>query len=332
LASAAIRGILMSGNETVRIGSRGSDLALWQAHWVQRALTDRHPHLAVTIEVIRTTGDRILEAPLASIGDKGLFTREIEHALLERRIDLAVHSLKDLPTHLPEGCQLGAVTVREDVRDVFIPHPKSAVRTLRAQPAGAVIATGSLRRRCQLLHARPDLSIADIRGNLNTRMRKLEDSAWAGMILARAGVVRLGWERVIGETLETEVILPAVGQGALGIEIRSDDSRIAEIVSALDHQPTRRSTTAERALLRRLEGGCQVPIGAYGRLVSAGGEVHLRLDAIIGSLDGRRVVRGSMEGDPAAAGELGEKLAETLLAAGANRILEEIRTSGEAER
>ena len=316
----------MTHHEPIRIGSRGSDLALWQARWVQRTLQERQHGLATTVEIIKTTGDRILDAPLASIGDKGLFTREIERALLEGRIDLAVHSLKDLPTALPEGCELGAVTEREDVRDVFVPHPGNPLRTLGAQPAGAVIATGSLRRKCQLLHLRPDLATAEIRGNLNTRMKRLEQSAWAGMILARAGVVRLGWDSIIGETLEPDLMLPAVGQGALGIEIRSGDERIRNLVAHLDHLPTRQETTAERALLRRLEGGCQIPIGTYATIRQGG--LILSLKAMVGSLDGKRIVRGGVEGDPANAAAVGEELARALLAAGAGKILEEIRRGG----
>jgi len=308
------------------IGSRGSELALWQARWVQDGLKERFRGLEISLAIIKTTGDKILDAPLAKIGDKGLFTKEIEEALLERRIDLAVHSLKDLPTDLPEGLTLGAVCKREDVRDVFIPNPANPLRALLEQPLGARIATGSLRRKCQLLMVRPDFQIVDIRGNLNTRMKKLEESSWAGMILARAGVIRLGWERAIGETIPADVLLPAVGQGALGIEIRKGDRSTARYVAALAHTPTAQATASERALLRRLEGGCQVPIGTYGRIeTDAAGFAQLQLNAMVGSLDGTNAVRGKIHGDPADADTLGVRLAEVLLAGGADLILRDIR-------
>jgi len=313
--------------ERVRIGTRGSELALWQARWVQSQLARRRPDLDVVIEIIRTKGDRIIDSPLSKIGDKGLFTREIEQALLRRDIDLAVHSLKDLPTQLPAGLIIGAVSEREDVRDVFIPHPENKTRDLLGQSAGARVATGSLRRRCQLLNLRKDLSVIDIRGNLNTRMRKLEESDWAGMILARAGVVRLGMFERAGETLSAELFLPAVGQGALGVEIREEDSRVRAIVGELNHEPTECSTAAERALLRRLEGGCQIPIGAYAKVETADGvEDRLTLDALVGSLDGNTVIRNRTEGSPGEAEELGVALAESLLRAGADRILRDIRS------
>jgi hydroxymethylbilane synthase len=320
MTSSAIKSVTMT------IGSRGSELALWQARWVQAELKRMSPHVTVTIEIIKTTGDRVLDAPLSQIGDKGLFTKEIEEALLDRRIDIAVHSLKDLPTRLPAGLVLGAVCEREDVRDVFIPHPSNPRRTLLEQEQGARIATGSLRRRCQLLSFRRDLEVVDLRGNLNTRMKKLEQSNWAGMILARAGVVRLGWRAAIGEEIATSVMLPAVGQGALGIEIREGDVATASIISGLNHEATVLAVTAERALLRRLEGGCQVPIGTHARLEKTGGARVLVLDAMVGSLDGRTVLRGSTTGDPEEAESLGMALAESLLARGAEKILEAIRT------
>ncbi len=310
------------------IGSRGSELALWQARWVQNALLRHFPDLDITVEVIKTTGDKILDAPLSRIGDKGLFTREIETALLQHRIDIAVHSLKDLPTVLPQGLVLGAICEREDVRDMFIPHPRNPVRGLREQPQGAKIATGSLRRKCQLLHLRPDFQIVDIRGNLNTRFRKLEESEWAGMVLARAGVVRLGWTDRIGEAIAPETILPAVGQGALGIELRSDDERTASFVKALHHEQTACAALAERALLRTLEGGCQIPIGAYGRVEKEGDSDVLKLDAIVGSIDGKTIVRGSTSSKPSEPEQVGRELAQQLLRTGADRILEEIRRLG----
>lgn len=312
-------------SDVVRIGSRGSDLALWQAHWVERELKNRVGGIDVSIAIIKTTGDKVLDSPLSKIGDKGLFTREIELALTSGDIDLAVHSLKDLPTQLPEGLTIGAICEREDVRDVFIPHPSNPRRKLLDQPVGAKIATGSLRRKCQLLSLRPDIHIVDVRGNLNTRMKKLEDSDWSGMILARAGVTRLGWDNRVGEIIETDIMLPAVGQGALGVEIRENDNRIRQFVVQLNHGQTVQETLAERALLRRLEGGCQVPIGTFARIETG----RLILDAVVGSLDGAKVVRGKMEGSPEDSESIGENLAEELLKSGAAEILRQIRTTSQ---
>lgn len=317
--------------DMIRIGTRGSELALWQAHWIQRELGRLHPHRAFEILIIKTKGDKILDSPLSKIGDKGLFTREIEQALLDKSIDLAVHSLKDLPTELPDGLQIGAISNREDVRDVFIPHAANSRRTLRDQEKGAKIATGSLRRKSQLLHLRPDFEIVDIRGNLNTRLKKLDESDWAGMMLAKAGVIRLGWENRIGETIEPDVILPAVGQGALAVEIRSGDEVVKELIRPLHHAQTFAAITAERALLHRLEGGCQVPIGTYARQGrSVDGKETLTLDAMVGSLDGRRVIKGSKTGSFSQSEHIGHELAEELLAKGAEAILQQIRTAGES--
>jgi hydroxymethylbilane synthase len=312
-------------SKQIRIGSRGSELALWQARWVQRELLQHFKKLDVTVQIIKTKGDKILDSPLSKIGDKGLFTREIEQALLSGEIDLAVHSLKDLPTELPEGLTIGAICKREDVRDVFIPHPHNTQKKLLDQPFGAKVATGSLRRKCQLLNLRRDFDIIDIRGNLNTRLKKLEESDWSGMILARAGVVRLGWEERIGETIGPDVILPAVGQGALAVEIREDDTNVASVVTPLNHVPTTQAVLAERAVLRTLEGGCQVPIGTYGRIEVKGDREMLLLDAIVGSLDGRTIVRGKIHGSVDEPELLGESLARTLLRSGADAILREIR-------
>ena len=314
----------MAADHLLRIGSRGSELALWQARWVQRSLEQRFPDLRIEIRIVKTKGDRILDSPLSRIGDKGLFTREIENGLLHGEIDLAVHSLKDLPTELPEGLSIGAICEREDPRDVFIPHPSNGVKTLRQQEKGAKVATGSLRRMCQVLHVRPDVEVIDLRGNLNTRMDKLERSDWAGMILARAGVARLGWASRIGETLDVTDMLPAVGQGALAVEVRQGDAEVASYVSSLHHEETARSVTAERSLLHCLEGGCQIPIGAYGR---TDGEKGLCLDAVVGSLDGRKIVRGGIAGPADDAGALGRDLGRRLLADGADEILRAIRSA-----
>ena len=313
----------MSSQEKIIIGTRGSDLALWQSGWVADELRRLYPKIAVETLTIKTKGDKILDSPLSKIGDKGLFTKEIENALLDKTIDLAVHSLKDVPTNLTEGLVLGAITEREDVRDVFVAHPKKKYPSLSAVPKNGSIATGSLRRRCQLLSFRPDLNIIDIRGNLKTRRTKLEDSDWDGMLLAKVGVTRLGWSQIISEILPPTLILPAVGQGALAIEIRNNDARLKSIVGSLNHVPTEQATTGERALLRFLEGGCQIPIGTFGRIEGA----QFVLDAVVGSIDGTRIVRGSISGSPANTGKLGVTLAEELLNKGADKILEEIRMS-----
>jgi len=305
------------------IGSRGSQLALWQSNWVKAELQRLTPSVNVVIETISTTGDKILDSPLAKIGDKGLFTKELEVALLNRSVDLAVHSLKDVPTRLPEGLVLAAITSREDVRDVFIAHPNKQVKRLDDVPEGGTIATGSLRRSCQLMSWRPDLKIVNIRGNLNTRFSKLDASDWDGMLLARAGVVRLGFEHRISEVISLERILPAVGQGALAIECRADNTELRKMLKPLESPATTAATLGERSLLRRLEGGCQVPIGTHGRIEHN----VFYLDAVIGSLDGKKIVRGKVHGDPDTSEELGVKLAEILLKGGGKAILDGIRAS-----
>ena len=311
----------MSDQSTMIIGTRGSELALWQTRWVQQQLTKLHPSIRIELKVIKTQGDKMLDAPLSKIGDKGLFTKELERALLDRRIDVAVHSLKDMPTHTEDGLIITAICEREDVSDVFIAHPNKKYRGLANVPKNGTIATGSLRRRCQLLQMRPDLTIAEIRGNLGTRVEKLKMSNWDGMLLAKAGITRLGRSELITEVLSPSSFLPAVGQGALAIETRASDERILPFVHPLDHILTRQATQGERALLRRLEGGCQIPIGAYGRVENG----TFRLDAIIGSLDGKRSVRSSIQGSPDKSEQLGVSLAEKLLSDGGEAILDEIR-------
>jgi hydroxymethylbilane synthase len=305
----------------IRIGTRGSELALWQTHHVQSLLERLFPHLTIDIEIIKTTGDKILDAPLAKIGDKGLFTKELELALLDNRVDLAVHSFKDVPTQVPQGLTIAAILEREDVRDVFIARHPGGVKTFAELPAGAVLATGSLRRRSQLLGARPDLQIVDLRGNLNTRIKKLDQSDWHGMILAKAGVTRLGWANRITDILPFELMLPAVGQGALAIETRMDDLLTNNILHSLHHQPTADAVTAERALLRELEGGCQVPIGAWSTLQGK----ELRLEAVIGNLDGTKIIRGTRNGTVADAESIGIELAHELLSRGGKEILDQLR-------
>jgi hydroxymethylbilane synthase len=305
----------------IRIGTRGSELALWQAHHVTSLLENLFPHLTIEIEIIKTTGDKILDAPLAKIGDKGLFTKELEHALLDNRVDLAVHSLKDVPTQIPNGLAIAAILKREDVHDVFIAHSSNKTKAITKLPLGATIATGSLRRKSQLLNARPDFHIVDLRGNLNTRIQKLDESNWDGMILAKAGVTRLGWEKRITDILPFELMLPAVGQGALAVETRIDDLRINELLHSLHHQPTADTVAAERSLLRELEGGCQIPIGAWSTV--QGTELHL--EAVIGNLDGTKIIRGNKNGDVSEAEHIGIELAQELLQRGGNDILEQLR-------
>jgi hydroxymethylbilane synthase len=305
------------------IGSRGSALARWQSEWVLQKLSAIHPTLNIDIRVVKTTGDAVLDAPLSKIGDKGLFTKELDLSLLDGSIDLAVHSLKDVPTELDEGLTISAITEREDARDVFIGHPDRHYSGIADVPADGTIATSSLRRKFLLLQYRPGLTIEDVRGNLGTRIDKLKRSRWDGIILARAGIERLGQQALITETLPVLQFMPAVGQGALAILSRPDDEWLSSLVRALDHGPTRQATLCERSLLRRLEGGCQVPVGAYGRIENGA----LMLDAVVGSLDGQRTVRGSMTGEPERAAQLGIALAERLLADGGESILNEIRSS-----
>ncbi|MBI3765612.1 MAG: hydroxymethylbilane synthase [Ignavibacteriales bacterium] len=309
------------GQKRIIIGSRGSQLALWQAGFVKHELEKKFPQLQIEIETMKTTGDKILDSPLSKIGDKGLFTKENEHALLKHKIDLAVHSLKDLPTELPLGLIIGAITKREDVHDVFIKHPSKQYIHLEDVPHGGKIATGSLRRKCQLLNWRPDVEVIDLRGNLQTRFAKLEASDWDGMILARAGVFRLGLVDRITEVIPIERMLPAVGQGALGIEIRDDDPSTQKYVQVLASRAATVATMGERAFLRHLEGGCQVPIGAYGRIE----DNEFFLDGFIGSLDGRKIARGKLHGAPDKADALGIQLAQSLVDSGGREILEKIR-------
>ena len=322
------------------LGSRGSRLALVQAEWVQAQLQAAHEGLTVRIEVIHTKGDKILDTPLAKIGDKGLFTKELEQALLAGGIDLAVHSAKDMPTALPEGREIAAFTEREDVRDAFVGRgggesggidgevgEAAVVRDLAGLRQGAVVGSSSLRRRSQLLAARPDLELVDLRGNVETRLRKLQDESLDGTVLAIAGLKRLGRDEVASFLFDFDEMLPAVGQGSLAIEVRSGDERVSALIAALDHLPSSLAVRAERALMRRLEGGCQVPIAAHGELVGdgPGAAERLRLAAFVGSVDGRRGLREEIEGPPAQPEKLGEELAERLRAAGADRILAEVR-------
>ncbi len=301
----------------VVIGTLGSKLALWQAEWVYARLRELEPALAVSLKRIKTTGDKILDTPLATIGGKGLFVKEIEEALLRGEIDLAVHSMKDVPTRLPAGLEILAIPEREDPRDVLITLNKVSLERL---VPGSRIGTSSLRRQAQLLHYRPDLSIQILRGNLDTRLRKLEAGEYDGIILAAAGIKRLGWSDRVTEYLSPDVCLPAIGQGALALEGRTDDGFVREVVARLDHHPTRIAVTAERAFLERLEGGCQVPIAAHAAITNG----TLTLSALIAGVDGRRLVRDSVQGPMRDAHRLGVELAERLLARGGDEILKEI--------
>jgi hydroxymethylbilane synthase len=294
---------------TLRVGSRGSVLALWQAEHVKARLQGLGQ--AVEIVVITTTGDRIQDRRLESVGGKGAFLKEIEEALLAGEVDLAVHSLKDVPTALPDGLRLVAILERADPRDVLL----SGGAGLDALPHGARVGTTSLRRRAQVRARRPDLDVQDLRGNVDTRIRRLREGAFDAILLARAGLVRLGRAGEATEVLEPEVMLPAPGQGAIAIECRADDTRTRDAVSALDHAPTARAVTAERTFLAALQGGCNVPLGAYAEPDPLG----LRLRGLVAREDGTRVVRGERRGSDAEA--LGRALADELLAQGAAELL-----------
>lgn len=301
----------------LRIGTRGSALALAQATLVQKQLQDRHPQLTVDLEIIKTTGDKIQDVPLAKIGGKGLFTKEIEMAILAGEVDLGVHSMKDVPTEVPEGLVIGITTRREDPRDAFISRKYQSIREV---PGGGRIGTGSLRRKAQLLHLRPDLEIVPLRGNVDTRLRKLVDENLDAVILATAGLRRLGRAQEITAIVSETDMLPAIGQGALGLEYRQDDDHTRTLLAFLDDPETRIAVAAERAFLARLEGGCQVPIAARGALENG----QLVLEGLIGDLTGARIYREQVAGPPAQAAELGRQLAETLLQRGGARILSEI--------
>ena len=311
---------MAAGNDTrssLVIGARGSRLAVWQAEWVQARLNELAPALTVTLQRIKTSGDRVLDVPLAAIGGKGLFVKEIEEALLREEIDLAVHSMKDVPTTLPDGLSILCVPAREDPRDVLISRDSCSLDQL---PKGSRIGTSSLRRQAQLLHYRPDLHIELLRGNLDTRLRKLHNGEYDAIVLAAAGLMRMGWSNKVTEYLPPEVSLPAIGQGALGLEGRRNDRFVQILVEKLEHGPTRIAVMAERALLKRLEGGCQVPIAAHATVKGD----TLIMDGLIASMEGQRLIRDTIQGAASEAQSLGIQLAEKLLAQGGDRILNEI--------
>jgi hydroxymethylbilane synthase len=300
----------------IRIGTRGSRLALVQTRSIVDAIRRKHPDVGVAIEIIETRGDKVLDRPLSAIGDAGVFIKEIETALLEERVDLAVHSMKDLPSRLTPGLALPATTERVDPRDVLVARSASSLETL---PQGGTVATGSLRRRSQLLALRPDLKIEDLRGNVPTRLEKFDRSTWDAILLAGAGLERLGLSDRIRSYIPVESMLPAVGQGALALETRASDRELAEGLAFLTHAPTERAVAAERSFLARLEGGCRVPIAAYAETR----ERSLRLCGYIGTVDGSRHLRRAIEGETSRADALGLELAESMLAEGAGAILRE---------
>lgn len=297
----------------LRIGSRGSQLALWQANHISALLRDRGHE--VEIEIIKTTGDKITDVALAKVGTKGMFTKEIEEALAEGRVDLAVHSLKDLPTEVPPGFEIAAITKRENPRDVFVSVNFTSIENL---PGRARVGTSSLRRQAQLKALRPDLDIHPLRGNVDTRLRKLESGEYDAIILAAAGVTRLGLTAQVKQVIPAEIMCPAAGQGALGIEIRLGDEAVRQQLAFLDDASARQTTTAERALLYKLGGGCQVPIGAFAEVRD--GRVYLQ--GVVADPDGSQVLREARDGvDPQA---LGEQVGDTLLRRGGDAILEAV--------
>ena len=343
----------MKKNKIV-IGTRGSKLALWQAEWIKSELRRLYPALDIELNKIKTTGDKILDVPLAQVGGKGLFVKEIEEAILRNDADIAVHSMKDVPTEFPDGLHLAAICEREDPKDALITSKKLKVIRLRRSekfnphipplekggkgacekgghgrgtqsllydlPQGVTIGTSSLRRSCQLLSIRPDLKIGQLRGNLDTRLRKLDEGRFDAIVLAAAGIKRLGLSDRITEILPFEISLPAIGQGAIGIECRIHDEFIHGLIAPLNHPSTSVCVKAERAFLRRLEGGCQVPIAAHARLENS----SLIIDGLVGSITGDRIIKSHIEGKPEQAEQLGVLLAEDVLSRGAKEILDEV--------
>lgn len=301
----------------LRIATRQSPLALWQANFVADALRAAHPGLQVELVTMVTRGDKILDTPLAKIGGKGLFVKELETALLEGRADIAVHSMKDVPMHFPDGLGLTVICEREDPRDAFVSNLHAS---LDALPAGAVVGTSSLRRQSQLRRLRPDLVLRDLRGNVNTRLARLDAGDYDALILASAGLIRLGLADRIRQALPEHLLLPAVGQGAVGIECRLDDAHTQALLAPLNHPDTASRVSAERAMNTTLQGGCQVPIAGYAVLE---GDL-LSLEGRVGSLDGSELISDRISGPRAQATALGQTLAQRLLAAGADRILAEV--------
>ncbi len=301
----------------IKIGTRGSKLALWQANYIKNEIEKKHKNIAVELKVIKTKGDKILDVPLAMVGGKGLFVKEIEEALLNKEVDLAVHSMKDVPTFFPEGLYLPIITKREDYRDALVSRNGL---TLDKLPANSIVGTSSLRRKSQILNLRKDLKIKDLRGNVDTRLKKLDNGEYDAIILAAAGLKRMGFENKITQYLDETVMIPAIGQGALGIEIRENDKEIFEIVSFLKHETTFFEVKAERAFLKILEGGCQVPIGCYGKIEKN----ILKLKGFVSSINGEKFIKKEISGDIKNYKLIGITLAENILNAGGNKILEQV--------
>ena len=303
--------------EKLIIGSRGSGLALWQANWIKSQLEELHAGLQVDITIIKTSGDKIQDVPLTKIGGKGLFVKEIEEALLRRDVDIAVHSMKDVPMKLPYELEISVVTERENPFDALISKDNIQLDDL---PKNAKIGTGSLRRSSQLLKYRPDFEIVPLRGNIDTRIKKLDSEGLDAIILAAAGLRRMGWGDKIAQVIPAEIILPAMGQGTVGIETRQHDPDVLEAIMALDHEETHLALDAERAFVDVLEGGCQVPIGAYATL----DEKTITLSGLVASLDGKTIYQASKQRPLAEAKQLGQELGKEILAMGADKILKEI--------
>ncbi|ARV60945.1 hydroxymethylbilane synthase [Nostocales cyanobacterium HT-58-2] len=312
--------VISSASRTIRIGSRKSQLALVQTYWVQEQLQKSFPDISFEVHTMSTHGDKILDVALAKIGDKGLFTKELEVGMLNQEIDFAVHSLKDLPTRLPEGLVLAAITERENPADALVVHEKHKDKQIDTLPEGAVIGTSSLRRLAQLRHHFPHLTFKDVRGNLNTRLSKLDAGEYDALILAAAGLQRLGMGDRVHQILPKEISLHAVGQGALGIECRGDDTELLSLLKAIEHPETRDRCLAERAFLRELEGGCQVPIGVNTEISDG----NLTLTGIVASVDGQKFTKDTVTGAAVDAEQLGKDLAQRLRQQGAQEILDEI--------
>ncbi len=306
-----------TAQQVVRIATRKSALALWQAEYVKAQLEHFHENIHVELVPMTTKGDIILDTPLAKVGGKGLFVKELEVAILEDRADIAVHSMKDVPVEFPQGLGLEVICPREDPRDAFVSNTISRFADL---PQGAIVGTSSLRRQCQIKALRPDLQIRDLRGNVNTRLKKLDNGDYDAIILAAAGLIRLEMPERIQEFIEPEVMLPANGQGAVGIECRSDDHIIKALLAPLEDLPTRQRVLAERAMNRVLEGGCQVPIGSYA--IIDGQQLHLR--GLVGAVDGSHIIEHQLSGLVEQGEILGAQLAEILLAKGADKILAQV--------
>jgi hydroxymethylbilane synthase len=303
--------------DIITIGTRGSKLALWQANFIKSEIERKYNNIKVDLKIIKTKGDKILDVPLAMVGGKGLFVKEIEDALLKNEVDLAVHSMKDVPTFFPEGLYLPIITKREDYRDAFISRDGT---TLEDLPENSVVGTSSLRRKSQLKNIKKNIQIKDLRGNVDTRLKKLKNGEYDAIILASAGLKRLGFEEEITQYIDKDLMLPAIGQGALGIEIRENDKELLERLLFLKDEDTYFAVKGERAFLRKLEGGCQVPIACFGEVSGD----NLILDGLVASLDGEKIIRKQIQGIKTDFDKLGTELGEIVLDAGGKEILDEV--------